>query len=344
MMRFRLGLALVLLGSGCKGCGDKSSPAPSGLDAAGDVASADAGATCSEAQTVPYDLDTGSGVLFGTLELPAGCAPPVVALIHAGSGPTDRDGNSTQPGVHPDSYRLLAAGLAERGIASLRYDKAGVMASAGAAPANEADYRFEMGADDAARWVKLVRADARFGRVAFAGHSEGALVAMLAAKQQKVDAYASLEGAGRPIGAVLREQLARSPADPDLLVEANAILDSLEIGQVVADVPAALVSLFRPSAQPYLISWMKYDPAREIASVDAPVLIVQGTTDIQVSITDANLLAAARADATLAIIEGMNHVFKTATLDTASQNRANADPSLPIVDPLFAALVGFFAR
>ncbi len=326
----------LLMPIGCSGA-TAQSPSPPARDAEVPID----GGPCSAASR-EVTVDNAFGTMHGTLQTPDGCGPFPVVIIVPGSGAIDRDCNTADPRFHPDSYRLLAAGLADRGLASIRYDKGGFFASAGAAPASEADFRFEMEAHNAALWVSIVRADARFGRVAFAGHSEGALLAMLAAKEQQVDGYASLEGAGRPIGAVLREQVARF--NPELLAQASTIIDQLEKGQTVADVPTELQFLFRSSGQPYLISWMKYDPQKEIASVDAPVLIVQGTTDIQVSVADANLLAAARSDATLAVIEGMNHVLKAATLDTASQTRAYSDPSLPIVEPLFTALVELLAQ
>src|SRR5262249_675265 len=146
-----------------------------------------------------------------------------------------------------------------------------------------------------------------------AGHSEGSLIAMLVAKKVKVDGFASLAGAGRPMGVVLREQLARNVKDPELLATANDILAKLEHGETVADVPDALAGIFRPSVQPYMISWLKFDPAKEIVGLSGPIAIIQGTTDIQVSVVDAQSLAAARPDATLTLIDGMNHVLKEAT-------------------------------
>ena len=70
----------------------------------------------SEPHEVAVELPTEGGTLHGTLLLPAGAAPSPVALIIAGSGPTDRDGNSAAlPGAN-NSLKLLAESLAERGI------------------------------------------------------------------------------------------------------------------------------------------------------------------------------------------------------------------------------------
>lgn len=273
------------------------------------------------------------GTLEGTLVVPEGCGPRPVALIIAGSGATNRDGDP------PRMYRLLAEALAEQGVASLRYDKGGVGASRSAIPA-EQDMRIEMGAHDAALFVKALRRDRRFGPITVIGHSEGALLAMLTAKETPIDRLVSLEGAGRPIGAVLRQQLARQIADPSLLARANEIIAALERGEHVDDLPKELQALFRPSVQGYLISWMKRDPAAEIRS--APFergLVVQGSTDIQVSLEDAKLLAAARPDARLVVIEKMNHVLKQADgMTAAAQKLAYTDPSLPIVPQLVSEI------
>ena len=292
-----------------------------------------AGAPCvatprsTDAMTVTNDF----GILAGTVELPEGCGPFPTVLILAGSGPTDRDGNSAD-GSGVDTLRLLAEALAERGIASVRYDKAGVAASRAAAPAREQDLVFDMYVDDAERWVAALRADARFGDLTIAGHSEGALVGMLAAKRVAPAAYISLAGAGRDVSVVLREQLGRQISDAALLAKIDHVLAELSAGRTVAvdDLPASVANLFRPSVQPYLISWMKYDPAQEIRGVDARTLIVQGTTDVQVSVTDAQLLAAAKPDAKLDIVEDMMHELKHATSDAASQQLAYTDASLPV--------------
>jgi pimeloyl-ACP methyl ester carboxylesterase len=273
------------------------------------------------------ELGTKTGALHGTLDLPDRSAPFPVALIISGSGPTDRDGN--QPLMRNDSLKLLGAALASRGIAALRFDKRGIGESAAAGP-READLRFETYVDDAVQWIEWLRHDRRFSTVAIVGHSEGALIGILAAKKAKVDALVSIAGAARPAPALLREQLA-GKLTPSLKERSDWILGELVAGRTVADVPQELLVLYRPSVQPYLISWFKYDPAREIAGLECPLLIVQGTTDIQIPVEDAKRLAASRSGAELGVIDGMNHVLKRAT-SPAEQQAAYTDPSLPI-DP-----------
>jgi len=284
------------------------------------------------------ELDTGTGTLHGTVTLPEGCGPFPTVLMHVGSGPTDRDGNQT--GIVNDSLKLLAEALASRGLASVRYDKRGIAQSAPAGLPSQADYRFHHFVDDLEGWLAELDGDERFGRLTVAGHSEGSLIAILASQAAPTDALVSLAGPGRPAGDVLREQLA-AQLSGTLLDEANAIIDALEAGQTVDQVPSELLGIFHPSVQPYLISWFQYDPAEALAQLSGPVQIIQGTTDIQVQVADAELLAAAYPTAELHIIENMCHVLKEATLDSTAQNQAYTDPSLPIMAELVDALAPF---
>lgn len=281
-------------------------------------------------------LATPTGKVYGTLSLPASAPPYPVVLIIAGSGPTDRDGNAAS--IHPDSYKLLAAALAKDGIASVRYDKRGVGESAQASPP-ESQLRFETYVDDAVAWVKMLDGDKRFSHVTIAGHSEGALIGTIAAQQGGVHSLVLLEGAGRPAPAVLREQL-KPKLPPDLYARADAAITQLQNGHLAPDAPPELAALFRPSVQPYLISWFKYDPAAELAKVRVPVTIVQGTADIQVTMADAQALKNGLPSARFVVVDGMNHVLKYFPDHSSLQAamKGYEDPSLP-VDPHVVAAV-----
>lgn len=284
-------------------------------------------------------LSTSAGILAGSVRCPATPGPWPVVLLISGSGPTDRDGNSAALPGQNNSLRQLAEALGTRGIASVRYDKRGVGASR-IAVGSEADLRFEMYADDAAKWAQQLRADPRFTTVTVAGHSEGSLLGMLATRRGGADAFVSIAGVGRPAAQVLHDQLvARAPAA--LVVEADRAMARLVAGQTADSVPPTLAALFRPSVQPYLISWFRYDPAAELRRLDVPVLIAQGSTDIQVAVQDARLLAAADPKATLVIIDGMNHVLKMVPADQGAQLRSYSDSTLPVAPPLVDAIATF---
>ncbi len=287
----------------------------------------------------PYDLETPTGVLRGSLRLPETPGPHPVALIVAGSGPTDRDGN--QPRLLNDSLKQLAAGLAAEGIASVRYDKRGIAASRAAAPA-EKDLRFDHYVADAAAWIERLRADKRFRRVAIVGHSEGAAIAALAAERSRVEAFVSIAGLASRGSDVLRVQL-KPKLPPELYAKAERLIAALEKGEDPGAVPEELATIFRPSVQPYLASWFRVVPAEAYARLEAPILIVQGEADIQVSVAEARALKAAAPRATLEIVPRMSHVLKAVTGDPASQMRGYTEPAVPILPALAPRIAGFIA-
>lgn len=296
------------------------------------------------AQETPIQLQTNTGTLHGTLLFPASTTGPVpVALIIAGSGPTDRDGNSAHfPGKN-NALKMVAEELAKQGIASVRYDKRGMAASMAAGMGRqESDVRFTMFVDDAVGWLELLRADKRFSRRIVVGHSEGSLIGIMAAQRSPTSVVVSLSGAGRPIADALEEQLSRG-LSPELQTEARRILSELKAGRTVDSVPPQLRVVFRPSVQPYMISWMSIDPARELSRLTIPVLVVQGTTDIQISVADAQRLVKDNPHATLEIIEGMNHVLKQVR-DTTQPPPSYYDPTLALHPRLIEVLARFFAR
>ena len=286
----------------------------------------------------PIELDTGHGVLHGSLLLPQQDTPPPVVLIIAGSGPTDRDGNNPAGG-RVDNLKRLALMLSKQRIASVRYDKRGVAASQPATP-DERDLSVEGYVADAVAWGKQLRADPRFGPLIIIGHSEGALIASLAAQEAGASAVITLAGSGRPIDQVLREQLAKrlSPAD---MLRGNLLLDHLMAGQTSLDVPTPLRQAFRPSVQPYLISLLRQDPAAAFGRLTLPALIIQGRNDVQVEVLDAERLHAAKPDAQMVLIDGMNHMLRISPRDMSEQRESYNNPQLPLARELGEKVVAF---
>ena len=276
------------------------------------------------------------GALEGTLLRPDGAAPPV-ALIIAGSGPTDRNGN--QPGLVNDHLHHLAQALAAEGIATLRTDKRGVAASAAGAP-DESALTPQVYARDAAGWLALLDARPDLGAVSVIGHSEGALIATVAAQAHPVAALVLLAGAGEPAGGLIARQLAAAGLPEPLQQASAAITAALQDGAPLPAIPPELAPLYRPSVQPYLSAWFRLDPAAELARVPAEtaVMIVQGGTDLQVFPDQAGHLAAARPDARLLRLDGMNHILRLAPADRAANLATYADPSLPLAPGIAPAI------
>lgn len=290
--------------------------------------------------TETVTLARAPGELAGTLVVPPASDPVPVVLLIAGSGPTDRDGNGL--GITPASLRLLAEALAERRIATLRFDKRGLAGSSSAA-IPEAQLTFETFVDDVAAWLRLLARDRRFSRVIVAGHSEGALLGLVALRQAPADAYISLEGPARSAADVIRDQLAKQ-LPPQLMAESENILARLERGVTTESTPPALAALFRPSVQPYLISWFRYSAQSEIGSVIIPCLIVQGSHDLQVAPFEADLLERANPRCRVVRIEGMNHVLKLAPADMAGQATSYQSPDVPLAPGLADAIASFVSE
>ncbi|MFE5430406.1 alpha/beta hydrolase family protein [Peribacillus simplex] len=283
--------------------------------------------------------DLKNGTIKGLLETPKNEGPFPVMIIIAGSGPTDKDGNTiANPGKN-NSLKMLAESLAEKGIASIRYDKRGIgenMQLAG----KEKDLRFEQYIDDAAAWAQFAKKDGRFSKVGIIGHSEGSLIGMAAAKKTETDIFISLAGAGEPIDQVLIKQL-EEQLTPTLLTESKDILAKLKQGKQVRTVSADLQSVFRPSVQPYMISWIQYNPIELVKELNIPVLIVNGNRDIQVPATNAKALHKEKSDSELLILEKMNHVLKEAPADRKGNLATYTNPELPLSPGLVNGIIEF---
>ena len=281
-------------------------------------------------------LKTSTGDIFGSLLIPENDSKDIVVLFICGSGPTDRNGNNPQ--MVNNSIRFLAEDLNNAGIPSVRYDKRGIAASA-AAGGKEEDLRFSHYADDARAWIELLAKD--YKRVVVIGHSEGAQIGVLAAiGNPKCVAVITIAGAGRKIDEILKEQLAAQSSA--LLTMAEPFIESLKNGVAVDNVPPILMSLFRPSVQPYFISWLANDPTTEIAKINIPVLIIQGETDIQTSPKDAILLHQSQPKATMVTVPNMNHVLKECTTtDRVLQMQTYIDPNLKNIPAISQEVIKF---
>ncbi|WP_308993180.1 alpha/beta fold hydrolase [Mariniflexile litorale] len=290
----------------------------------------------SQSKEEPITLTTKTGDIQGSLYIADSTQVTPVVLIIAGSGPTDRNGNN--PMMVNNSLKLLAEGLSKKGIASIRFDKRGIAESKNAV-VKEADLRFENYINDVKEWCNFIKKDSRFSNLIIVGHSEGSLIGMIASQDEKVNKFISLAGAGFPAGEILKQQLEEQP--PLVLEMSLPIIEKLEKGEIVNNPPQMLSALFRPSVQPYLISWFKYNPQLEISKLNIPILIIQGTTDIQVSIQDAEMLSESSKNAKKVIIKNMNHVLKEADVDRTKNIQTYSNPKLPLIEGLITSIVKF---
>jgi pimeloyl-ACP methyl ester carboxylesterase len=273
--------------------------------------------------------------LHGTLTTPVkGGNFPIVILI-AGSGPTDRNGNNNM-GLSTNGYEKLADSLAMHGIAMFRYDKRGVAESLDS-NMKETDVNFDSFINDAKAIIKELKAQQQFSKIIVAGHSEGSLIGMRCLAD--ADAYISISGVAEGVDKTLKTQLKGKLGPLEPLVYKQ--LDSLKNGKTVTCAAPSLMSLFRPSVQPFMISWMQYNPSAEIKKIKKPILIIQGTKDLQVSTINAQNLKKANPKAKLVLVKNMNHCLVTIDGDNDENYLSYNEPNRELTPLLVKSIVQF---
>ena len=243
----------------------------------------------------------------GTLLTPNDNDKPDLAIIIAGSGPTNRNGN--QNFVKNNSLKKLALGLTENGIATFRYDKRIVKQIL--KNNVDKDMMFDDFVTDASAVLDYFIKKNHYSNIYVIGHSQGSLVGMLSA-QDKADGFISLAGAGNNIGDVLIEQITNTA--PIFAEDTKRVVNSLKEGKTTTDFPVALSSVFNADLQPFMMNWMSHNPTEILKTLQMPILIINGTKDLQVSVSEAEVLKEANSEAAndkakLVIIENMNHVL-----------------------------------
>ena len=285
----------------------------------------------------PVSVKILSGSISATLAMPKNATGKIpVVIIIPGSGAVDRDGNSVKSNLSTNTYKLIAEGLGKNGIASLRYDKR--MVGESVTSIKEENMHFDDGIDDAYSLINLLSDDKRFSKIILMGHSEGSLIGILAGTNENVKGLISVAGAGVPADQILTEQM---KAQPDYLAkEFKVVLDSLRKGKIHKNVDPTIYSIARPSIQPYIMSWCRFDPAKEIKQVKVPILVVHGTTDLQVNVSNAEKLKKSKLT-TVLLINGMNHVLKEAPIDREKNLATYKQPDLPLKPELITGMVDF---
>ena len=270
----------------------------------------------------------------GTLLAPRQETVPLAIIIN-GSGPIDRNGNEMM--TKNNSAKKLAEALAKKGIATFRYDKRTLKAQQ--LNIDEKDMRFDDFIDDAKAVIKRFSELPNYSSLYIIGHSQGSLVGMMAA-QEKADGFISIAGAGQTIDSLIVEQIGRQM--PGLEESARTAFNELRANGKVKDYNQGLASLFKKSIQPFMFSWMKYDPQQEIKKLEMPVLIINGDNDLQVNTNEAKKLKDAKPDAELVIIENMNHIYRIIDKndDIANQKSYN-EPQRPISNEMVEQISNF---
>jgi pimeloyl-ACP methyl ester carboxylesterase len=274
------------------------------------------------------------GILYGTLKHPKGKGHYPVALIIAGSGPTDRNGNNPMlPAGQGFSYEQLADGLAANGIASLRYDKrfVGESRQFGKPVENVTLNDFLA---DAIAWIGHLERSGQFSGVSVIGHSEGALLGIALANNTNIKSLVSLSGPAEGMDKLLLAQLKPRLAD-SLYQRAVTIMDALKERQMPGSVPGELKMFFNTSLYNFWQSAFTFDPCALISGVKVPVLIINGTADVQVPPAQAEMLQHCNTGAKLVLVKGMTHLLKD------SATTADGHATLPLATGLVPEIAAF---
>lgn len=291
----------------------------------------------SQNKTFVKEEITVNALLKGDLYSPeTGKTKKTLVILLAGSGPTNRNGN--QIGMQNNSLKYLAEDLANGGYSVFTFDKR-IIAQIIAGNINESESRFEDLISDAKSIAEHFKKANNYKKIVFAGHSEGSLVGMIAAREINANAYISISGAGRSSDEVLIEQLDKQL--PSQKEKITASFNLLKKGETFKNEVPVLESVFRASVQPYLISWIKYNPQEEIQKLNCPILIINGDNDLQVEPKDALLLNQANTKSELVILKNMNHVFKTIKGDKTENMNSYSNPDLKNAPELSETILKF---
>lgn len=243
-----------------------------------------------------------NNLIDGTLLKPNEIEKPNLIILIGGSGPTDRNGN--QNFLKNNSLKKLAEGLSNNEIATFRYDKRIVkQIKQGNIDRN---IMFDDFVTDAISVIEYFKKKQTFNHIYILGHSQGSLVGMLAAKE-RADGFISIAGPAQPIDDIIIEQIERTY--PVFTNDAKRVLNSLKNGVKTDDYPIELAAVFNRDIQSFMMNWMRYNPKEEIKKLDMPILLINGTKDLQVEPKEAQTLHEAVPDSTLELIANMNHVM-----------------------------------
>ncbi|GHC64918.1 alpha/beta hydrolase family protein [Ulvibacter litoralis] len=279
-----------------------------------------------------------SPLIDGTLLRPTSSEKMPLAILIGGSGPVDRNGN--QQMIENNAIRFLAEGLYEAGIASYRYDKR-IVKQMKNKTINEKEIRFDDFIKDASKIIAYFKKGNEFSKIYIIGHSQGSLAGMVAA-QDGVNGFVSIAGAGQPIDDVIVTQLSQQA--PGLQESARLAFDDLRVNGVAVNYSPGLSSIFRKDIQPFIRSWMLYDPMTEISKLEMPILIINGDKDLQVSVSEAEKLHKAKPGAEYLIIPQMNHIFKKIEGNDMENGKSYNQYNIPVMPELIDAISTFIKK
>ena len=288
-----------------------------------------------EAQNFSSTEISVNSFIDGTLLIPESAEDPPLVILIAGSGPTDRNGN--QSFMKNNMLKKLAEALSKDGVATFRYDKRIVKQLI--TRTFDKNIRFDDFVNDAKSVVSYFKPS--YSSIIIAGHSQGSLVGLLACETE-VDGFISLAGAGNPIDKIILEQISKTA--PFFVEDTKRVFEILKSGETTTDYPPALASIFNLETQPFMSNWMQYNPQEHIEKLEIPTLIINGTKDLQMTTSEAQLLKERKPDAELVIIENMNHLLFEINGDDLENSKSYNEMHHPIITEAITVILNFMKQ
>jgi esterase/lipase len=251
-----------------------------------------------------------------------------IVVFIAGSGPTDYNGNSNIIDGRNDSLLQLSKGLNDFGINTFRYNKRHVGKTS---KLIEPD--FNVFVDDLIDCISWLKAN-KYSNIYLAGHSQGSLVAALAAREIDVSGVISIAGAARTIDEVLYEQMV-SMGQKDL---ADTVIKSLQNGKLYLKDESILDSQFSKMNQQFILTWMEHNPLEVYSKLDTKILFLQGDKDSQVTLDELDAFRTLNHKSV--VLKDTNHVLKIVDSEKDNSN-SYSDPSYKLSDQLINEINDF---
>ncbi len=279
-----------------------------------------------------------SPFIDGTLMKPDVSEKTPLVIIIADSGPTDRNGN--QQMMKNNSLRFLAEELYTNNIASFRYDKR-IIKQMKERTLSEESIRFDEFITDAIAVTDFFMKGGAFSKIYIIGHGQGSLVGMIAAKD-RADGFISIAGMGQEIDDVIVAQLVEQV--PGLEENARQAFDDLRVIGVAVNYSPGLTSIFRKDIQPFMRSWMLFNPSVEIANLKIPTLIINGDKNLEVQISESEILQKAQPNAQYEIIPKMNHILKKIEGDDLENSKSYNQYNLKVMPEVIEIISSFIKK
>ncbi|SEL34030.1 hypothetical protein SAMN04487910_2184 [Aquimarina amphilecti] len=276
-------------------------------------------------------------LIEGTLTTPYSDDSVPLIIFIMDSGAINREGNDRMS--KNDAFKLLAIELAKKGVASYRYDKR--LFKIDAVGIREHEILLEHFIQDAKSIVTYFKENGNYTKVVLAGHGQGSLIGIMAAKGN-VDGFISIAGNAQSVDQIVIQQLEKQAPGLDKSA-AVAFADLKEKGRAMNYDPA-LESIFGYKLQPFMKSWIKYTPSEEIKDLNIPILVLQGDKDLQVEVSEAEKLKEAVPNAEYVIIENMNHILREIKGSRLENHKSYNEYWLKIMPEVTTSIVNFVKK